>query len=150
MRILLTRIRVGAGSPSYSYRVHIPFPEISLERQALIAMHSDYGLGAGPLARLADVVAPMAYLEAAPSLEKHKLGRRIQDLADRLGAILLAAAFPEMTANVVPFRLEVLSAPPDTRVFATIDNVSGRCDMLAREADRLTLAGLGFRMEADR
>lgn len=43
MRILLTRTRIGAEAPSYSYRVHIPFTDISLERQALIAMHSDYG-----------------------------------------------------------------------------------------------------------
>lgn len=148
MRILLTRIRIGATS--YAYRVHVPFTEISPERQALISMHSNYGLRAGTLARLAEVIAPMAYLESPPSLERHNMGRRIEEIADRLGAILLRAVFPEMTAQAVPFRLEVPSAPPDARLFATIENLSGRYDGFAREADTLTSAGLGLRLEGDR
>ena len=90
MRILLTRTRIGMEPPSYSFRVYVPFTEISLERQALISMHSDYGMGAGLLARLPDVIAPMSHLESAPGLDKHNLGKRIDGVAARLGAILLA------------------------------------------------------------
>lgn len=150
MRILLTRTRIGAEAPTYSYRVHVPFTEISPERQALIAMHSDYGLGAGLLARLTDVIAPMAHLEAAPGLDKHKLGKRIGDVADRLGAILLGTAFPEMTERAVPFRLIVPAAPPNARRLGTIENISGRYDGLSRALDDLTAPSLGLRLESDR
>lgn len=115
MRILLTRIRIGAEAPSFSYRVYVPFTEISLERQALISMHSDYGHGAVLLARLPDVIAPMAHLETAPGLDKHSFAKAIDGVADRLAAVLLGSAFPEMTERVLPFRLDVASAPPNAR-----------------------------------
>lgn len=150
MRILLTRTRIGVEAPSYSYRVHVPFTEISLERQALIAMHSDYGLGAGLLARLPDVIAPMTHLDAAPGLDKHRFGKLVDDLADRLGAILLGAVFPEMAERAVPFRLDVPSAPPNARIFGEIETISGRYEALARAIDSLTPSNLGFRRRDDR
>lgn len=150
MRILLTRIRIGVDVPTYSYRVYVPFTEISLERQALISMHSDYGQGAGLLARLADMIAPMAHLEAAPGLDKHNVAKAIDGVADRLAAVLLGVAFPEMTERVLPFRLDVASAPPNARLFARIENLAGRYEMLVQARDSLTAASLGFRMESDR
>lgn len=68
MRVLLNRTRIGVEAPTYSYRVYVPFSELSHERQALIAMQSDYGMGAGLLARLPDVIAPPSHLESAPGL----------------------------------------------------------------------------------
>lgn len=150
MRILLTRTRIGVEAPSYSYRVHIPFTDISLERQALISMHSDYGLGAGLLARLPDVIAPMAHLEAAPGLDKHHFGKCVDAVADRVAAILLGAVFPEMAERTLPFRLDVPSAPPNARAFGEIENISGRYETLARDLDGLTASSLGFRAEGDR
>lgn len=150
MRILLTRTRIGVEAPSYSYRVHVSFTEISLERQALIAMHSDYGFGAGLLARLPDVIAPMTHLEAAPGLDKHRFGKLVDGVADRVGAVLLGAMFPEMAERAVPFRLDVPSAPPNARIIAEIENLSGRYEALAREIDSLAASDLGFRAEGDR
>lgn len=150
MRVLLTRTRIGVEAPSYSYRVYVPIAEISLERQALIAMHSDYGLGAGLLARLPDVIAPMSHLESAPGLDKHNLGKRIDGVADRVGAVLLRAAFPEMRERAVPFRLDLSSAPPNARLFGTIENLSGRYEKLSHDLDSLTAASLAFRVESDR
>ncbi|MCF8708636.1 MULTISPECIES: hypothetical protein [Sphingomonadaceae] len=150
MRILLTRTRIGMEPPSYSFRVYVPFTEISLERQALISMHSDYGMGAGLLARLPDVIAPMSHLESAPGLDKHNLGKRIDGVADRLGAILLGQVFPEMAERTVPFRLSVPAGPANARLFATIDNLSGRYEPLSRALENLTAEGLGFHRESDR
>lgn len=150
MRVLLTRTRIGSETPSYSYRAYVPFADISLERQALISMHSDYGMGAGLLTRLPDVIAPMSHLESAPGLDKHNLGKRVDGVADRVGALLLGAAFPEMRERAVPFRLDVPSAPPNARQFGMIENLSGRHEMLARDLNSLTAASLGFRMGSDR
>ena len=150
MRILLTRTRIGTEPPSYAYRVYVPFTEISLERQALISMHSDYGMGVGLLARLPDVIAPMSHLESAPGLDKYKLGKLIDGVADRVGTLLLAEAFPEMTERSVPFRLTVPSAPPNARLFGMTDNLSGRYEPMSGTQEGLTAEGLGFRGEADR
>lgn len=150
MRILFARTRIGIDVPTYAYRLFVPFSEISLERQALITMHSDYGQGAGPLARLPDVIAPMAHLEAAPGLGKHELAKRIDAVADRIGAILLGAAFPEMRELTIPFRLEVPAAPPNARLSGEAHNLSGRYDMLSRGLAALTPTILGLRMERDR
>lgn len=150
MRILLTRIRIGVDVPSYSYRTYVPFTEISLERQALISMHSDYGHGTGLLARLPDVIAPMAHLEAASGLDKHNVAKAIDGVADRLAAVLLGAAFPEMTERILPFRLDVASVPPNARRFGRSENLAGRYEMLVQARDSLTAASLGFRLETDR
>lgn len=150
MRILLSRTRVGVHQPSYSYRVHVPFSEISLERQALLSMHSDYGFGVGRLARLADVIAPMAHLAAPPGLDKHRDGAALDLLASRVGAILVGAAFPEMGETTIPFRLQVAIAPPNARLIADIVDVAGRQTWLASQIDILTAARLAFALEHDR
>ncbi|WP_328276162.1 hypothetical protein [Sphingobium sp.] len=150
MRILFTRTRIGIDVPTYAYRLFVPFGEISLERQALIAMQSDYGLGAGLLARLPDVIAPVAHLEAAPGLEKHEFAKRIDAVADRVGAILLCAAFPEMREPTMPFRLEVPTAPANARLFGEAHNLSGRYETLSHGLSALTPKILGLRMERDR
>lgn len=150
MRILLTRTRIGTEPPSYAYRVYVPFTEISLERQAFISMHSDYSMGVGLLARLPDVIAPMSHLESAPGLDKYKLGKLIDGVADRVGALLLAKVFPEMAERTVPFRLTVPSAPPNARLFGSTDNLSGRYEPISRAPESFTADGLGFRGEADR
>lgn len=150
MRILLARTKIGTEPPSYAYRAYVPFTEISLERQALISMHSDYGMGAGLLARLPDVIAPMAHLESAPGLDKYNLGKLIDSVADRVGALLLAEVFPEMTERTVPFRLTVPSAPPNAKLFATMNNLSGRYEPISCVQESLTADGLGFCRERDR
>jgi len=150
MRILLSRTRVGVQQPSYSYRVHVPFSEISPERQSLLSMHSDFGLGVGRLARLGDVIAPMAYLAAPPGLDKHRDGRALDLLAGRVGALLLRAAFPEMLETTIPFRLQVALTPPNAQLFADIFDLAGRQDWLAGQLDVLTAEMLAFALEHDR
>ena len=130
MRILLTRTRIGTEPPSYSFRVYVPFTEISLERQALISMHSDYGMGAGLLARLPDVNTVIATREGTP--------------------ILLGQVFPGMAEQRSQFRLSVPAAPANARLFETIDNLSGRYEPLSRALENLTAEGLGFHRESDR
>lgn len=150
MRVLLSRVRIGVREPTYSYRLYVPFREISPERQALIPMHSDYGHSTGLLARVSDVIAPMAHLESAPGVEKHKRGRLIDDVAERVGALLLQVAFPEMREPMVPFRLMIPAAPSNARVFGSIENLSGRYGELAARLPTVTATSLGFRLEGDR
>lgn len=150
MRILLTRTRIGTEPPSYAYRVYVPFTEISLERQALISTHSDYGMGAGLLARLPDVIAPMSHLESTSGLDKHRLGKLIDGVADRVGALLLAEVFPEMAERTVPFRLTMPSAPPNARRIGFSDNLSGRYEPISRALASLTAYRLGFHGKEDR
>ncbi|MDE8650568.1 hypothetical protein [Novosphingobium album (ex Liu et al. 2023)] len=150
MRILLTRVRIGQVLPSYAYRAFVPFTEISLERQALIAMHSDFGYGFGLLARLFDVIAPMAHLEAPPGLEKHRFGIELDLVASRVGAILLHAAFPEMAERTVPFRQLVPIAPPNAAHLGEAVDLTGRHDWLSGQIETLTAEALGFRIEGDR
>ena len=150
MRILMSRARVGAQEPTYSYRLHVPFGELSLERQALISMWSDFGLGAGLLARLPDVIAPMRHLEAPPGVEKHRFGKLVDETADRVGAVLLGATFPEMVEPSVPFRMLVASAPPNTAAWADIINLAGRYEILTAQLSVMTAAGLGLKLEGDR
>jgi len=149
MRILLSRTRIGTDQPSYAYRLFVPFTEISLERQALISMRSDYGYSIGLLARLPEVIAPMAYLEAPPGLDKYHEGEALDLLASRVAAILLRAAFPEMFENTVPFRLMVPIALPNTRLFADVMTLSGRAAWLAARIDTLSADMLGFHLEGE-
>lgn len=150
MRILLARTRIGQIQSSYAYRVFVPFTEISLERQAFIATHSGYGLGAGLLARLPDVIAPMAHLEASPGPEKYRYALTLDTIAGRLGAILLRAAYPEMLERCVPFRLLVPIAPPGAIRFAWVDDLAGRYEWIAERMETLGAATLGCRLEGDR
>ena len=150
MRILLCRTRIGLVQPSYAYRAYIPFSELSPERQALISMHSDYGHGAGPLARLPDVIAPMHHLEAGPGLDKHRFGGELDLVAGKLGAVLLRAAFPEMLERTVPFRLLVPIAPPNARRLGAVTNLSGRYQALRSDIDAATADSLGFTIGDDR
>ena len=150
MRILMSRVRIGAEQPIYSYRLHVPFTEISPERQALISMRSDFGLGAGLLARLIEVIAPMSHLEAPPGTDKHHFGRLVEGVADRVGALLLGTAFPEMVERTVPFRLLVPTAPSNALVFGEIVNLSGRYAYLSDHLPVLTVQTLGLRFEGDR
>lgn len=150
MRILMSRVRIGLQEPTYSYRLHVPFGELSPERQALISMWSDFGLGAGLLARLTDVVAPMRHLEAPPGVEKHRFGKLVDDIADRVGAVLLGATFPEMVELSVPFRMVVPSAPPNARAWADIMNLAGRYEILTAQLPVLTAADLGMKFGGDR
>ena len=55
----------------------------------------------------------MSHLEAASGLDKHNVAKAIDGVADRLAAVLLGAAFPEMTERILPFRLDVASVPPN-------------------------------------
>lgn len=150
MRILMARVRIGAQEPTYSYRLYVPFTEISLERQALISMHSDFGHGAGLLARFPDVIAPMAHLESTPGVDKHRLASLVDGVADRVGALFLGAAFSEMAERTVPFRLLVPTAPPNATIFGTIDNLSGRYAFLSDHVVTLSAQTLGLRLEGDR
>ena len=150
MRILLSRARIGKAQPSYAYRVFVPFTEISLERQRLISMHSDYGQGAGLLARLSDVIASMVHLEASPGLEKFRGGLALEAIASRLGALLLHAGYPEMLERSVPFRLLVPIAPPPAIRCASVINLAGRYDWVANQIASLDAQRLGFRLEGER
>lgn len=150
MRIFLTRTRIGLALPSYAYRAFIPFTEISPERQDLISMQSDFGHGVGRLARLADVIAPMSHLEAAPGLDKHRFGSGLALVASRVGAILLRAAFPEMTERTVPFRHLVSIAPSNAALFCETVSLAGRHDWLLGQIETLTADTLDFRAEGTR
>ena len=113
-------------------------------------MQSDYGMGAGLLARLPDVIAPPSHLESAPGLAKHHFAERVDGVASRLAAIFVAAAFAEMTEHLLPFRHHVPAAPPNSTLYGEVQDLTGRYDALARRIDTLTAAGLRFRLETDR
>lgn len=89
----------------------------------------------------------MDHLEAAPGLDKHRQGRLIEAVADRSGALLLGAAFPEMTAPSVPFRIKIPSAPGNARIVGRVENLSGAYARLAAMQDAVTLADLGWQVE---
>lgn len=150
VRILLSRTRIGLVQPSYAYRLFVPMCELSAERQSLIAMRSDYGHGQGLLATLADVIAPMAHLEANPGLEKFRFAADLNKVAGRAGALLLNAALPEMLERTTPFRLLVPFAPSDALRVAQTVHLAGRYRWLEHKIETLRAADLGWRRESDR
>ena len=89
MQILLTRKRLAGTRPLYEYRLFVPFEMLSAERQARIHYRTDFAKRGGPLARLTEVIAPMDYLRAEPSLTKYDVGRDICTVAKRIEAILI-------------------------------------------------------------
>ena len=150
MRILLSRVRIGLAQPSYSYRVYVPFSELSKERQSLVSMHSDFGLGAGLLACLPDVIAPLSHLAAEPGLGRQRFGWRLDMIASRVGAILLRAAFPEMLERSVPFRLFVPIAPANATVMGDTIDLAGTFEWLASKIDTLAAEDLLFPIGGER
>ena len=137
METLATRVRVTGTSPRYQYRLYAPFAALSSERQSLIHYHSDFGHRRGLLARITEVIAPMAWLEMAPGLEKAAQGRAIHALADAIEAKVLAALFPEMTASPVPLLFACPDELPDERVSAEVTDIMGRFARLAADASAL-------------
>ena len=147
MNIITTRKRISGTLPLYEYRVFVPFSALSAERQQRIHYRCDFARWGEPLARIAEVIAPMAYLRLAPGLAKHEAGSAIAGTAKLVEAVLVRSLFPEMTAYRVPLLFEGDDGRPDVRLIATIDDLSGRQPELAAAGEGLTATMLGLDCE---
>jgi hypothetical protein len=145
MQILLTRKRLAGTRPLYEYRLFVPFEMLSAERQGRIHYRTDFAKRGGPLARLTEVIAPMDYLRAEPSLTKFDVGRDICAVAKRIEAILIGA---EMRAEIVPLLYEHREEFDDAMVMTDINDLADRYALLARTACQLTAADLGLAAHA--
>ncbi|AOH87129.1 hypothetical protein AWL63_23430 (plasmid) [Sphingomonas panacis] len=149
MDIVATRTRIGMDQPTYAYRLYVPMSQLSPERQRLIAYRSNFGIGARDayLARVDDVIAPMTHLETPPGPVRYAQAKAIEEAASRLSAIILCALFPEMTADMLPFRFTVLSAPPNAIVHATVHELTSRYEALQPLLATITSALIGVRID---
>ncbi|MDF0491503.1 hypothetical protein PX554_25630 [Sphingomonas sp. H39-1-10] len=149
MDIVAFRTRIGQDQPIYSYRLYVPMSELSPERQRLIPYRSNFGIGARDvyLARTDDVIAPMAHLDTPPGPERYAQAKAIEDIASRLSAIILRALFPEMTAETLPFRFFVPSAPPNAVVRASIQDLTARYETLRTRLATFTPELIGARID---
>lgn len=145
MRILVTRSRITGTVPFFEYRVFIPFPEISAERHALIHYRTDFGQGQGDMARIPEVIAPMAFLELAPGLRKLEAGRRIDAVAQHVTAVIVQAVYPEMTAEPVPILQLVGEDPPPAVTTVELMYLAGAYERLL-ELGRVTPDDLDLRI----
>lgn len=144
MNIIAMRKRIGGTLPLYEYRVFVPFSALSAERQARIHYRCDFARWGEPLARIAEVIAPMTYLRLAPGLAKHDAGRAIAATAKEVEAVLVRALFPEMTAKLVPLLFNGIDGRPDLRLVATVDDLAGRQPELAVVSGAIGPALLGL------
>lgn len=144
MKIIATRRRVSGTLPLYEYRVFVPFSALAAERQARIHYRCDFAHWGEPLARIAEVIAPMAYLQQPPGLAKHDAGRAIAATARSVEAALVRALFPEMTADRVPLLFHGDEGWPDTRLVAAVSDLAGRQPELAGIDGESDVALLGL------
>ena len=130
MQITLTRRRIRGTLPHFEYRVLIPFEAISVERQNLIHIRSDYGVKPGPWARTREVIAPMAHLRMAPGLARYDAAKAIELLAKRIDTILVRHFFPEMTAAVLPIVFAAATDPDDAFIYTDVVELAGASERL--------------------
>ena len=142
MQVTLTRRRIRGTLPHFEYRVLIPFDAISVERQNLIHIRSDYGVKPGPWARTRDVIAPMAHLRMAPGLTRYDRARSIDQLAKRIDTLLVRHFFPEMTAAVLPIVFLAETDPDDGFIYTDIVELTGRFEQFASRGPALSMADL--------
>ncbi|WP_292940878.1 hypothetical protein [Novosphingobium sp. 32-60-15] len=149
MDIVSSRTRIGLDQPTYAYRLYVPMSELSPERQRLISYRSNFGIGDRDayLARVDAVIAPMTHLETPAGLERHAQAKAIEDVASRLSAIILRALFPEMTAETLPFRFLVPSAPPNAIMRASIQDLTARYEKLRTLLATFTPELIGARID---
>ncbi len=149
MEIVASRTRIGPDQPTYAYRLYMPMSELSPERQRLISYRSNFGIDARDayLARINDVIAPMAHLETPAGLERYTQAKAIEEVASRLSAIILRALFPEMTAETLPFRFLVRAAPPNAIVRASIQDLTARYETLRTLLATLTPELIGVQID---
>ncbi len=144
MQIIATRRRVGGTLPLYEYRAFVPFSALAAERQERIHYRCDFARWGEPLARIAEVIAPLDFLRLAPGLDKHDAGRAIAATARAVEATLVRALFPEMTAERVPLLFSGDEGRLDLRLVATIADLAGRQPDLAAAGAEIDPATLGL------
>ncbi len=145
MQIIATRTRAAGHHPDFAYRLYIPFDQLSPERQSLISYRTNFGHGrAGEhLARLREVIAPMAHLELQPGPARHEQGRAIDRVAERIEAIIVRRLYPEITAVILPVLLRVPANPDDAAIYTSVGDLTGRYQALAAHIEDLTPDTLG-------
>lgn len=149
MEILSTRKRIAGTLPYYEYRLFVPFDQLSVERQGLIHYWTDFGRVGGPFARLSEVIAPIAYLRMEPGLTKFDIGREIAGVAKRVEATIIAALYPEMTAEAVPPLFLADQELDDALIFTRVDDLIGRYEWLARVTGDFKAGDLGLDVPAN-
>lgn len=149
MQIVATRTRIGIDPPTYAYRVYVPMTELSPERQRLISYRSNFGIGPRDayFARIEDVIAPMAHLETPAGTVRYAKAKAIEEVASRLSAIILRPLFPEMIADVLPFRFIVPAAPPNAVVQVTVHDLTARYETTRTMLGALTPRMLGVQTD---
>lgn len=138
MRIVVARKRIRGTLPHYEYRVFIPFEEISIERQNLIHIRSDYGFSPGPWARVYEVIAPMSHLRLPPGVDRYRQSMAIRTVAQRIEAAIVRHVFPEMTAAAVPIVFIGDADHPDRIVQAGLRELTARFEHFATHEDAVT------------
>lgn len=148
MEIIAARKRIGGTLPLYEYRVFVPFSALSPARRERIHYRCDFAQWGGPLARIAEVIAPIDYLRLAPGPAKHAAGAALIATARSVEAVLVSALFPEMTAERVPLLFHGQDGLPDSRLVSPVDDLAGRGAEFAAVGARLTPQLLGLVLEA--
>ena len=138
MQIIATRKRIGGTQPLYEYRIFVPFSALSAARQDRINYRCDFAQRGEPLARIAEVIAPIDYLRLAPGSAKHAAGLALIVTAKTVEAVLVRALFPEMTAERVPLLFHGRDGLADVRLAAIVDDLTGREAEFAAAGARLT------------
>lgn len=140
MELLATRIRVTGTSPRYQYRIYAPIAALSPERVFQLHYRSDFGHGHGLLARMSEVIAPIAWLAMPPGRDRFLQGKTIHLMAGRIETAVLSTLFPEAAVAPIPLLLEITDELPDERVSVEIADIMGRYQQLAADpalVDRL-------------
>lgn len=144
MQIIATRKRVGGTLPLYEYRILVPFSALSAARHDRIHYRCDFAGWGEPLARIAEVIAPIDYLRLAPGSAKHATAAALAITAKMVEAALVRALFPEMTAERVPLLFHGQDGLADVRLAAIVDDLTGREAEFAAAGARVTAELLGL------
>ena len=147
MQILAIRTRMADPKPLYAYRVYVPFHQLSSERQGLIHYRTSFGYFRSDdyLARLADVIAPMAHLQRPPGFDRYVDRRDLYSVADRLEAILIGHVFPEMTATSLPLLYEAKIEAESRHATIRTTDLTGAFEMIRGRIDTITAGDLGIK-----
>ena len=138
MQIIATRKRICGTQPLYECRIFVPFSALSAARQDRIHYRCDFAQRGEPLARIAEVIAPIDYLRHAPGSAKHAAGAPLVVTAMTVEAVLVRALFPEMTVERVPLLFHGQDGLADVQLTVIVDDLTGREAEFAAAGARLT------------
>lgn len=150
MDVIVSRSRIAGAASLYQYRALVPLADVDpVRRMRCVIIQAVHGDERVPSTRLADVIAPDLWFERHLAIPCG-LAARLTFVAKRVEALIIRAAYPEMTAQLPPLLFALDHEPGNASCRIMVADLADAFDRLAPDIDILMAADLGLFQGSDR